>query len=83
MLVGRLNWRACCCPSKGGVVLPKVAFLATIVASAVAFHAQADIPQVGASTYVTLHSALLGRKAPRPLGLVVGPIIWSPPLLMP
>jgi len=37
---------------------------------------------MGSSTYITLNSALLRRKAPRPLRLMVGPIIWSPPLLV-
>jgi len=77
-----LNWRACCCPSKVGTILPKVAFLATIVAPAVTLHAWTTTPQVRASTNIALNSSLLRRKAPRPLRLMVGSIIWSPPLLM-
>jgi len=82
MLMGSLNWRACCCPGKVGIVLPKVAFLATVVAPAVTLYTWTSAPQVGYSTYVTLNSTLLRRKAPRPLRLMVGSIIWSPPLLM-
>jgi len=77
-----LNWRACCCPSKGGTVLPKVALLATVVASVVALHAWASAPQVRTSPNVALNSTLLWGKAPRPLRLMVGSIIRSPPLLM-
>jgi len=77
-----LNWRACCCPSKVGTILPKVAFLATVVAPAVTLHAWTSTPQVRASTNVALNSALLWRKPPRPLRLMVGSIIWSPSLLM-
>jgi len=83
MLVRSLNWRACRCPSKVGEILPKVAFLATIVAPTVALHTRAGVPQVRASTYITLYSALLGRETLRPLGLMVRSIIWPPPLLMP
>jgi len=80
--MGSLDWRACCCPGKVGTVLPKVAFLATVVASTVALHAWASAPQVRTSTNITLNSTLLRRKAARPLRLRVGSIIWSSPLLM-
>jgi len=73
---------ACRCPSKGGTVFPKVALLTTIVAPVVTLHAWAGAPQMRALTYVTLHSTLLRREAPRPLRLMVGSIIRSPPLLM-
>jgi len=82
MLVRSLNWRACRCPSKVGAILPKVAFLTTVVAPMVTLHTRAGVPQVRAFTYITLYSALLGRETPRPLGLMVGSIIWPPPLLM-
>jgi len=59
-----------------------VAFLATIVAPAVTLNAWTNTPQVRASTDVALNSALLWRKAPRPLRLMVGSIIRSPPLFM-
>jgi len=35
-----------------------------------------------APTYVALHATLLGRKTPRPLGLMGRFVIWSPPLIM-
>jgi len=66
MLVRSLDWRACHYSSKVGAILPKVAFLATIYAPAVTFHMRAGIPQVRASTDITLYSALLGRETPRP-----------------
>ena len=80
--MGTLNWRACCCPGKVGTVLPKVAFFATVVAPTVTLHTWTSTPQVGSSTYITLNSTLLKRKAPRPLRLMVGSIIRSPSLLM-
>jgi len=83
VLVRGLNWRACCCPSKVGTILPKVSFIATIVAPAVTFYAWTSTAQVRASTDVALNSALLWRKAPRLLRLMVGSIIQSPLLLMP
>jgi len=73
----------CCCPSKGRTILPKVAFLATVVAPTVTLHTRASTPQMRSPTYIALHSTLLMRKTPRPLRLMVGPIIRSPPLLMP
>jgi len=82
MLVGRLNRRVCRCPGNGGTVFPEVAFLATVVAPAVTLHTRADVPQMRASTYITLYSALLGRETPKPLRLVVRSIIWPPSLLM-
>jgi len=80
--MGSLNRRACRCPGKVGTILPKVAFLATVVAPTVTLHMWTSVPQVGSSTCVTPNSALLRRKAPRPLRLMVGSIIRSPPLLM-
>jgi len=83
MLVRSLNWRVCRYPSKGGTILPKVAFLATVVALTISLHARAGVPQVWASTYVALYPALLGRETPRPLGLMVGSVIRPPTLIMP
>ena len=60
-----------------------MAFIATVVALAVTLHVWAHIPQMRASTYVTLHSVLLGRKAPRPLRLMVRSVIRLSPLLVP
>jgi len=80
--MGSLNWRACCCPSKVGTVLPKVAFLATIVAPTITLHTGTSVPRVGSSTCVTLHSTLLRRKTPRPLRLMRRSVIRSPPLVM-
>jgi len=82
MLSRSLYWRSHHCSSKGGAIFPKVAFLATVVAPAIVLYARAGAPQMRASAYVTLYSTLLGRKTPRPLGLMVGSIIRSPPLLM-
>jgi len=62
MLVESLNWRACRCPSKDGTVLPKVALLATVVASAITLHAWAGTPQMRVPTYVALHSPYWGEK---------------------
>jgi len=76
MLVGSLNWRACRCLGNGGTVLPEVAFLATIVASTVTLHTRAGVPQVRASIYITLYSALLERETARPLRLMVRSVIW-------
>jgi len=59
-----------------------VAFLATVVASIVAFYAWAGTPQIKASANITLHLTLLRRKVPRPLRLIWRSIVWSPPLLM-
>jgi len=83
VLVRSLNWRAYRCPGKVGTVLPKVAFLATIITPTVTLHTWTSTPQVRASTNVALNSTLLRRKAPRPLRLMVRSVIWSPPLLMP
>jgi len=69
-------------PLQGWAVLPKVAFLAIIVASAVALHVWAGTPQMWVPTNVALHSTLLGRKTPRPLRLMVRSVIWSPLLIM-
>ena len=77
-----LNWRACCCLSKGGTILPKVALLTTVFASAVALHAWASAPQVRTFTYIALDSTLLRGKSPRPLMLMVRSVVWSPPLVM-
>jgi len=82
VLVRGLNRRECCYPSKSGTVLPKVALLAIVVASAVTLHAWASTPQVGTSTYIALDPTLLRRKTLRPLRLMVRFVIWSPPLLM-
>ena len=82
VLVRDLNWRACCCPSKCGTILPKVTFLAIVVAPTVTFHTRADTPQMRAPTYVALHSTLLGRKTPRPLRLMRRSVIRSPPLVV-
>jgi len=82
MLVGSQHWKACCYPCKVRAVLPNVAFLATVVASTVAFHAWAGTPQMMSPTYVVLHSTLLGRKTTRPLRLMVRFVIWSPPLII-
>jgi len=82
MLLGCLNWRACRCPRKVGAISPKVALLATVVAPAVTLPTWTSMPRVGSSTCITLHSTLLRRKTPRPLRLMVGPIVRSPPLLM-
>jgi len=79
---GTSSGRACHCPGNGGTVLPEVAFLATVIASAVTLHTRAGVPQVRASIYITLYSALLGRETPRPLRLMVRSVIWPPPLLM-
>ena len=57
-------------------------FLATVVTPTITLHTRAGTPQMRASTYVALHSTLPVRKTPRPLRLMVGPIIRSPPLLM-
>jgi len=75
MLVGNLNWRACHCPSKVGAILPKVTFLATVVAPAITLHTWTGVPQVRASTYIALYSALLGKETSKPLGLMVGSVI--------
>jgi len=83
VLLRSLNWRSCHYTSKREAVLAKVAFFATIITSTVAFHMQADTPQMSASTTKALDPVLLGRKTPRPLGLVVGHIVRFPPLLMP
>ena len=71
------------CPSKRGAVLPKVAFLAIVITSAVTFHMRADSPQMRAPTLEALNSALLCRETPRPLVLVMRSVIRLPPLLMP
>ena len=82
MLMGCPNWRACRCPGKVGTIPPKVAFLATVVAPTITLPTWTRIPRVGSSTCVTPNSALLRRKAPRLLRLMVWSIIRSPPLLM-
>jgi len=83
VLVRSLNWRACYCPGKVGAILPKVAFLAIVIAPTVTLHTRAGVSQVRASTYIALYSTLLRRETPRPLRLMVGSIIWPPPLLVP
>jgi len=80
--MGSLNWRACRCPGKVGTVLPKVGFLATVVAPTVTLHTWTSVPRVGSSTCVTLHLTLLRRKTPRPLRLMNRSVIQSPPLVM-
>jgi len=79
--MGCLNRKACRCPGKVGTVPPKLAFLATVVAPTVALPTWTSVPRVGSSTCVTPNSALLRRKAPRLLRLMVWSIIRSPPLL--
>jgi len=54
MLVRSLDWRTCHYSSKVGEILPKVAFLATVVAPAVTLHTWASVPQVGTSTDIAL-----------------------------
>ena len=82
MLMGSLNWRACFCAGKVGTVLPKVAFLATVVAPTITLYTRAGTPQMRAPTYVALHSTLLGRKTTKPLRLMRRSVIRPPPLVM-
>jgi len=73
----------CHYPSKGGVVLSKLAFLAIVITPVITLHVWANIPQMRASTYETLYSTLLRRKASRPLRLMVRFVIRLSPFLVP
>jgi len=54
-----MNGRSCHCPSKGGIILAEMAFLATMVTSGVTFHMWANTPQMRAFTPETLDPTLL------------------------
>ena len=59
-----------------------MAFLAIVVAPAIALHVRAGAPQMRAFAYITLYLTLLGRKALGPLGLVLRFAMRLPSLLM-